>query len=169
MNCIVNVTTNWGIGCGNRLLVPISADLKRFRQLTAGKVVILGRKTLATFPCGRPLPNRVNLVLSSDRSLAVEGARVAHSLPELLKSCRSYPREALCVIGGASVYESLLAYCDTAQITRTFLTLPADRFFPNLDELPGWSQERSSEIMEENGVRFQYLDYQNRSPLPFPD
>jgi len=166
MNCIVNVSENWGIGRENQLLVSVSADLKRFRALTAGKTVILGRKTLATFPGGRPLPKRANLVLSSDRSLAIEGAQIVHSLPELLAVCRRIPREELCVIGGASVYGLLLPYCDETLVTKTFLALPADRFFPNLDELPGWTLARESEIMEENGVRFQYRDYRCASPLP---
>ena len=166
MNCIVNVTEDWGIGLENQLLVAISADLKRFRQLTTGKVVILGRKTLDTFPGGKPLKNRTNLVLSTRPDFAPEGAIVAHTLEELLTLARRYPRDDLCVIGGASVYEALLPYCDHAQITRTFRTLPADRFFPNLDALPNWSLTAASEIMEENGISFQYLDYVNSAPLP---
>ena len=166
MNCIVNVAENWGIGLKDQLLVSISADLKRFRQLTTGKVVILGRKTLSTFPGGRPLKNRTNLVLSTNPSFAVEGATVAHSLEELLALCRQYPTEDLCVIGGESIYRLLLPYCHTAQITKTLLSPPADRFFPNLDTLPGWSAEQSSPLQEENGVQFQYVDYVNLNPLP---
>ena len=166
MNCIVNVTENWGIGLADQLLVSISADLKRFRQLTTGKVVILGRKTLATFPGGRPLKNRINLVLSTNPSFAPEGATVAHSLEELLAMCRQYPQEDLCVIGGESIYRLLLPYCRTAQVTKTFLSPEADRFFPNLDELPGWSIAQTSPIQEENRISFQYIDYVNSNPLP---
>ena len=166
MNCIVNVAEDWGIGCENQLLVAISADLKRFRQLTTGKAVILGRKTLATFPGGRPLKNRTNLVLSSSPTLKIEGATVLHSLDELLAECRKYPPEDLCVIGGASIYELLLPYCTTAQITKTFVHPKADRYFPDLDKLENWCVSQISEPMEEDGIQFQYFDYVNRSPLP---
>lgn len=167
MNCIVNVTQNWGIGFENQLLVSISADLKRFRQLTTGKTVILGRKTLATFPGGKPLKNRTNLLLSTDRTLDVAGAIVAHDLEELLAYCHQCSNDALCVIGGASVYELLLPYCTTAQITRTLVSPEADRFFPNLDLLPGWEITSTSEVFEEQGISFQYVDYKNTAPLSF--
>lgn len=168
MDCIVNVTENWGIGLGGRLLVSISADLRRFRALTAGKVVILGRKTLATFPGGRPLKDRVNLVLSTDPTLAIPGAAVAHSLEELFALCRAYPPDDLCVIGGASVYELLLPYCRRVRVTRTLLTPEADRFFPDLDKAPDWHMENASEVFEENGIRFQYQDYVNLSSRLIP-
>lgn len=167
MNCIVNVTENWGIGRENQLIAPISADLKRFRRLTSGKVVILGRKTLATFPGGAPLKNRVNLVLSSDRALIINGATVAHNLQELFEQCRQYPEDDLWVIGGASIYELLLPYCKAAQITRTFSRPQADRFFPDLDALENWSVTHASKQMEEDGISFQYLDYVNSSPRSY--
>ena len=167
MNCIVNVTENWGIGRENELLVSISADLRRFRQLTTGKTVILGRKTLSTFPGGKPLKNRENLVLSRDPQLEIPGARVVHSLEELLDACRAIPTDDLCVIGGASVYELLLPYCREALVTKTLDAPEADAFFPNLDQLPNWHVRQSSEVLEEDGVRFQYVDYENDSPLPF--
>lgn len=167
MNCIVNVTENWGIGYHNQLLVSISADLRRFRQLTTGKTVILGRKTLETFPGGRPLKNRVNLVMSTNPSLEIPGAQVAHSLEELRTLCRRIPSEELCVIGGDSIYRLLLPYCVEALVTKTFSQPEADAFFPNLDELPGWSVRERSEIFEENGLHFQYVDYVNANPLEF--
>ena len=163
MNAIVNVTENWGIGQDNRLLVTISDDLKRFRRLTTGRTVILGRKTLETFPGGRPLRGRRNLILSGNPSFYVNGATVVHSLAELRQAV--LPDEPLSVIGGASIYELLLPYCDAAYITRTLISPPADRFFPNLDELPGWELAEASEVLEENGVRFQYLDYVNHNSL----
>lgn len=166
MNCIVNVSQNWGIGNSNQLLFSICADLKRFRQLTTGKVVILGRKTLQTFPGGRPLKNRTNLILSATAGFQVEGATVYRSASQLLQALREYPQEQLCVIGGASVYELLLPYCHTAQITKTLQQVQADRFFPNLDALEHWTLTAASDVMEEDGVRFQYLDYRNQAPLP---
>ncbi|MEA4965295.1 MAG: dihydrofolate reductase [Oscillospiraceae bacterium] len=164
MELIVNVSENWGIGLQGRLLFTISADLRRFRRLTEGKTVILGRKTLQTFPGGRPLKNRRNLILSGSPDYAVDGAEVAHGLADL-KAALS-PDEEAAVIGGASVYELLLPYCAAARVTMTLQTVPADRFFPDLDRLPGWIRTAASEVQEENGLRFRYLDYENTAPLP---
>lgn len=161
MNLIVNVTENWGIGFENKLLVSISADLRRFAKLTTGKTVVLGRKTLETFPGGQPLKNRRNLILSRDPDYKVEGAEVVHSLEELLAACKG---EDVCVIGGASVYELLLPYCKTAQITRTYGKWEADRFLPDLDALDNWEVVHTEPIQEENGIRFQYIDYVNHRP-----
>ena len=166
MELIVNVTENWGIGCKDRLLVAISADLKRFRVLTTGKTVILGRRTLATFPGGRPLKNRENIVLTRDPAFSAEGALAAHDLAELFALLRGKNTDDVCVIGGASVYEQLLPYCARARVTKTQLTPEADRFFPNLDALENWQIEHETSPQEENGVRFSYIDYGNLSPRP---
>ena len=83
MDLIVNVTADWGIGLGDRLLVAIRADLRHFRDYTMGKTVILGRKTLQTFPGGSPLKGRRNLVLSGNPDLIIPGAEVVHGLGEL--------------------------------------------------------------------------------------
>ena len=165
MNLVVNVTENWGIGFENELLVTISADLKRFRALTMGKTVILGRKTLETFPGGRPLKGRRNLILSRSPDYAPEGAEVFRSLPELLDEVRKLDPEEVCVIGGASVYEALLPYCRTAQVTKTYVDREADRFFPDLDAMDNWKVEKVYDEEEENGIRFQYIDYVNTAPL----
>lgn len=130
MDLIVNVTENWGIGCQGRLLVSISADLRRFRQLTEGRVVILGRKTLETFPGGRPLKNRTNIILTTNPDFHAVGAVAVHSEQALFELLRQYPRESLCVIGGASVYRLLLPYCDTARVTKTLTTVPGGRLLP---------------------------------------
>ena len=166
MELIVNVTENWGIGLEDRLLVSISADLRRFRQLTTGKTVILGRRTLATFPGGRPLKNRTNIVLSTQPDFASEGALCAHSTAELFRLLQPMHSESLCVIGGEHIYRLLLPYCQWARVTKTYVNLPADRFFPNLDAASTWQLRQSSEILEENGLKFQYLDYENTAPLP---
>ena len=162
MELIVNVTENWGIGYRDGLLVRISADLRRFRALTEGKTVILGRKTLETFPGGRPLKNRRNLILSANPDFCAEGAEVVRSLDELRAALR--PDEEAAVIGGASVYGLLLPYCETAHVTKTLTELPADRFFPNLDADENWEKTEESEIFEENGIRFRYVTYRSRSP-----
>ena len=161
MFAVVNADLRWGIGMENQLLVTIRADLQRFRRLTEGKTVILGRKTLETFPGGRPLRNRRNLILSRDTSFCVEGAEVFHDLPSLLAALPEDTTD-VAVIGGASVYAALLPYCDRVFLTRTLAELPADRFFPDLDALPDWKIAAQSEVMEENGLRFQYIDYVNQ-------
>lgn len=163
MDLVVNVTENWAIGKGGDQLVYISADLKRFRQLTTGKAVILGRKTLATFPGGRPLKNRTNLILSSSFK-TIDGAEVFPDLPSLLRRLKELDSEDISVIGGASVYEALLPYCSRAYVTKTYGEYEADTFFPNLDEMNNWEVTQAGEILEENGVKFQYFDYINFRP-----
>lgn len=165
MNLVVNVTENWGIGFENNLLVTISADLKRFRSLTMGKTVILGRKTLETFPGGRPLKGRRNLILSTNPDYQPEGAEVFRSMDDLLAEVRKLDPETVCVIGGASVYDALLPYCRTAQVTKTYVSREADRFFPDLDAMDNWKIEKTYDTEEENGIQFQYIDYVNTTPL----
>lgn len=162
MELIVNVSENWGIGMGDQLLVSIRSDLLRFRTLTMGSTVILGRKTLQTFPGGRPLKGRRNIILSTQADFCPEGAEVAHNVQELLRLLR--PEEKIFVIGGESVYRLLLPYCSRARVTKSYVNLPADRFFPDLDALPNWQLEAQEEILEENGVQFQYIDYVNLTP-----
>lgn len=163
MFAVVNVDRNWGIGAENRLLVSIRADLRRFRALTEGKTVIYGRKTLETFPNGRPLKNRRNLILSRDPSFSVEDAEVFRDIPSLFAAIGA--GEDCAVIGGASVYAALLPYCDRACVTETLADYPADRFFPDLAALPNWVRADESEVFTEDGVAFRYVDYVNLSPL----
>lgn len=164
MNCIVNVDQNWGIGKNGKLLVNLSADLRRFRELTEGKTVLLGLNTIQTFPGAKPLKNRRNVVLSF-APVEIEGAEVVTSMEDALNAVKNDPDA--CVIGGASVYEQFLPYCDRAQITKTLLDGEADRFFPNLDAMENWEITWQSEVLEENGVKFRYVDYVNHSPKQF--
>lgn len=158
MNAIVAVDENWGIGRGGDQLCYISADLKRFKALTTAHPVILGRKTLATFPGGRPLPGRRNLILSRDPAFTVVGAEVYHDLESLLAaaSVDSF------VIGGGSVYRALLPYCETVYVTKIMSSFEADTFFPDLDADPAWQVAEREEPLEENGLRFQYFTYKRK-------
>ena len=158
MNLIVAVDENWAIGKGGDQLIYLSADLKRFKELTTGHPVILGRKTLATFPGGRPLKNRRNLILSATPGYTVEGAEVYADLDSLLKNS---PEDAF-VIGGESVYRALLDRCDTAYVTRIHSSFPADRYFPDLDKHPDWVAVEYSDVLEEKGVSFQYVTYRKK-------
>lgn len=155
MKAIVAVDRAWGIGRDGRLLQPIRADLRRFRELTWGHPVILGRKTLATFPGGRPLKGRRNLVLSRRADFQAEGAEVFSDVEGLLAAA---PDDSV-VIGGASVYAQLLKFCDLVYVTKIMSTYDADAFFPNLDALPEWKPVQSEPEQEEDGVRFQYVTY----------
>ena len=155
MNLIAAVDRNWAIGKGGDQLVYLRTDLKRFQALTTGHAIILGRKTLATFPGGRPLKNRRNLVLSRDPDFRPEGAEVFPTLEALLAAA---PEDAF-VIGGGSVYRALLDRCSTAYITKLDAAWPADTWLPDLDALPEWQVAEEGEELEENGVRFRYVTY----------
>lgn len=155
MNVIVAVDENWAIGKDGDQLVYLKEDLKRFRTLTGGHTVILGRKTLATFPGGRPLKNRRNLILSRNPQFQAEGAEVFSSVEELVKQA---DKDAF-VIGGASVYEQLLPYCDTAYITKIHAAFPADTYFPDLDRSDQWQVTEESESLEQDGISYHYVTY----------
>ena len=150
MKLIAAVDEHWALGKGGDQLVYISQDLKRFKTLTTGHPVILGRKTMATFPGGRPLKGRRNLILSRNPDFAPEGAEVYPDLDSLLAQA---PEDS-CVIGGASVYQALLGKCDTAYITKIHKSYPADCWLPDLDADPHWTLAEESEPLEENGLIF---------------
>lgn len=121
MNVIVAADKNWGIGKNNQLLVSIPADMKMFREETTGKVVVMGRKTLESFPNGLPLKNRTNIVISGNRDYQVKGAVVVHSIEEALREVEKYPAEDVYCIGGDSIYKQMLPYCDVAHVTKSIL------------------------------------------------
>ncbi len=135
MNLIVAVDRNWAIGYKNNLLVSIPDDMKFFRESTTGKVCIMGKNTLESFPGGRPLKNRVNIVIALEKDYQVEGATVVYSIEEALEEAKKYPTEDVFVIGGGSIYKQMLPYCDTAYITYVDHEYAADTFIPNLDEM----------------------------------
>ena len=145
MNLIVNADKNWGIGKNNELLVHIPNDMKMFRQMTTGKVVVMGRKTLESFPNGMPLPKRTNIVLTHDKDYDAKGAIVVGSKEELLDELEEYKDEDIFIIGGESIYRMMLPYCDTAYVTRTDFAYDADTYFPDLDEMPEWKLVKESE------------------------
>ena len=135
----------------------LKADRAHFREKTEGHAVLVGRKTLADFPGGRPLPGRDNLVLTT-RDLEIPGARVVHTPEEALEAAKDYDR--CFVIGGASVYRELFPYIDRVFVTRIELTPRSDSFFPNLDREPGWVCMSRRAVQEENGVRYQFCTYE---------
>lgn len=145
MNAVVAVDKNWAIGNKGKLLVSIPNDMKRFRQITTGKIVVLGRKTLDTFPQKQPLKNRTNIILTRDMDYKVSDAIIVHSIDELLEELKKYPTEDVYIIGGDSVYAQMLPYCDTVYATNIEHSYEADTYFPNLDKLDEWSVAEESE------------------------
>ena len=162
MNCIVVVDRNWAIGRDGGLLFSLPTDMKRFRSLTLGGTVILGRKTLDSFPGGRPLPKRRNIVITRSVDFDREGCEIVPSPQAALEAAAGTEEEQLWVIGGGSVYTALLPKCKRVYLTRVDAAAEnADTFFPNLDKLPGWKIEATSEPVEENGVTYRFVDYIN--------
>ena len=157
MNLIAAVDQNWAIGNKNQLLVKIPADQKFFRETTTGKVVVMGRKTLESFPNGLPLKNRTNIVLTRDKNYVVKDAIVLHSLEDLREELKKYPSEDIYVIGGETIYRQLLDECDVAHITKIEFSYDADAYFPNLDELPEWQITADSE--EQTYFDLEYFFY----------
>ena len=135
MNLIVAVDKNWAIGKDNKLLVSIPQDMKFFRETTMGKVVVMGRKTLESFPGGQPLKQITNIVLTTDKDYSVKDAIVVHTIDELLEELKKYNDEEIYVIGGESIYRELLPFCKEAYVTRIDYEYQADRYFPILDEM----------------------------------
>ena len=162
MNIIAAVDRNWAIGQKGRLLVSIPNDQKHFREETIGKVVVLGRRTLQTFPQGMPLQGRTNIILSKDCDYQVKGATVVHSIEELLRELEKYPTEDVYCIGGESVYAQLLPYCDTAHITRIDHAYEADAHFPNLDRDSEWEITADSDEQTYFDIAYTFLKYERK-------
>ena len=159
MELIVAVYDDWGIGCCGTQPVALSADRKFFRETTKGAMVIVGRKTLGDFPGGKPLPNRVNVVLTRG-DVPMEGVVVCHSPEEAADLAKSADRAM--VIGGGSIYRQMMDYCDTAYITKVHCTPESDTYFPNLDTDPNWTMEAVLQSGEENGTAFEMCLYRKR-------
>ncbi len=162
MNIIVAVDRNWAIGYKNKLLVSIPADMKFFRSTTTGKVVVMGRKTLESFPNGLPLKNRINIVLTADREFKVKDAIICHSVEELLEELKKYDSDEIYVIGGDSIYHQMLPYCNVAHVTKIDHAYEADTWFPNLDELPEWEITADSEEQTYFDLEYQFLKYERK-------
>ncbi|MDO5424714.1 MAG: dihydrofolate reductase [Eubacteriales bacterium] len=162
MNMIVAVDKNWAIGLNNKLLVSIPADMKFFRETTTGNVVVMGRKTLESFPGGQPLKKRTNIVLSRDKDYQVKDAIVVHSQEELLKELENYDSSQIYIIGGASVYEMMLPYCDTVHVTKIDHAYEADAYFPNLDEKPEWTVTADSEEQTYFDLEYVFRKYEKK-------
>lgn len=160
MNLIVAVDKNWAIGLKNKLLVSIPADMKFFRETTMGKVVVMGRKTLESFPGGQPLKKRTNIVLTSDKNYQVKDAIVVNTMEALLEELKNYDEEEIYVIGGESIYRQLLPYCKLAHVTKIDHAYEADTYFPNLDEMEEWEVTGVSEEQTYFNLEYEFVRYE---------
>mgnify|MGYP001283821339 CR=1 FL=1 len=167
MNIIAAVTKNWGIGKDGRLLLSLPEDRKFFRETTLDSAVLMGRATLDSFPGGKPLPRRTNIVLSRDLAFHPDGVTVVRSTEDALREVKRFDSNKVFVIGGEIVYETFLPYCRYAYITKMDVQPEADRFLTDLDSRPGWFLETGGEWLLSGGVRYRFVRYENRDPLPF--
>ena len=160
---IAAVDKNWAIGNKGKLLVSIPDDMKFFRETTTHHTVVMGRRTLQSFPNGKPLPNRTNVVLTANPDFRMDGAVVLHGVDEFsdyLKMLRQEENETeVYIIGGGSVYRELLPFCDTALITKIDYAYEADTYFPNLDVDPAWQLVEEGEEETYFDLCFQFDVY----------
>ncbi len=161
MRAIFHADRKWGIGKENGLMFSLPSDMKFFRETTMGKVVVMGYNTLRSFPGGRPLKNRVNIVLYPGDAL--EGVVTVRNLGELFAEIKKYPPEDVFVIGGASVYRALLPYCTEALVTKVEADGGADVFVPDLDRSPDFFLASESAPAEDNGYTIRFCTYRNRN------
>lgn len=166
MDLIVAADAAWNIGSEGGLLVHSPEDLAWFRAQTKGRILLYGRLTLTSFPGGKPLPHRRNLVLSRQPDLKVEGAEVWHSPEDIVRSLSQEEWDRVMLIGGGQVYRTFLPYCRTAYVTRFAHIFPADTTFPNLDREPGWQLEDQTEwhVDKLSGVRYRFCIYRQYAP-----
>lgn len=162
MNAIAAVSLGWGLGRGGEMLFHISEDLRRFRALTTGGTILMGRKTLDSLPGGKPLPNRRSVVLTRDRSFTREGVEVVHSPEEALALLANEDPETVWLCGGGEVYTLLLPYCRLCYLTRIYAAPESDAFFPDLDKLSQWQLFREEPIRSDGELDFQFVEYVNR-------
>ena len=156
MELIVAVYDDWGIGKDGTQPVALSADRKFFRETTRGAMVIVGRKTLSDFPGGKPLPGRVNVVLTRTPQ-EIPGVEVCTSPEDAVQLAKTAQRAF--VIGGGSVYRQMLSYCDTAYITKVHACPESDTYFPDLDTDPNWEMAEVLESGEEDGILYEMCLY----------
>jgi len=170
MQAILHCDKKWGIGKKNDLMFHLPKDMKFFRTTTLNKVVVMGSNTLLSFPNGKPLKNRTNIVLwpNGDHNRANEdGFVLVESLEELFTELKKYNSDDIYIIGGAMMYHTMLPYCDKVYLTKVDTDGGAEVFFDNLDNLPNWKMTQSSEPEEDNGYSISFTLYENSEPVSF--
>lgn len=162
MRAILHADKEWGIGKSNGLMFSIPADMKFFRETTTGNVVVMGSNTLKSFPEGKPLKNRTNIVLYPDGEER-EDCKIVRSLDELFAEIKKYDKDKVFVIGGAMLYKTLLPYCTEVLVTKVDAVGGADAYFENLDKNPDFTLVKRSENVETNGYIVNFCTYKNNN------
>ena len=162
MNLIVAADREWGIGRDNGLLASLPSDMKYFREHTAGKVVVMGRKTLESMPGSKPLPNRVNYVLTANPDYEADGCVIVHDEYELFDALSQYSPDSVYLIGGGSLYTRFYRYCNRLYVTKIDAELNADTFIPDFDKDPDYEVISESEPVTENGITYRFVIYQKK-------
>lgn len=163
MNIIAAVDKNWAIGKNGNLLVKIPLDQQFFREMTKGKVIVLGRKTLETFPNALPLTGRINIILTRNKSFSIKGGICVNSLEQALEELQKYIKEDIFIVGGESIYKQFLPYCDVAHITKIDYAYQADAYFPNLEEEEEWEITGDSEEQTYFDLEYVFLEYKRKT------
>lgn len=163
LKAIVAVCDDWGIGRDGDMVVSNRADMRHFVNKTKGHPVIMGRKTLESYPGGRPLKDRRNIVLTRDEAFSREGVEVVHSVDEALAAVAD--EDVAWVIGGGAVYGQFLPYCSEAEITHNHVTHEVDTHFPDLSQDPAWYVAERSDVQTvqpgqgDEGIMFEFVTY----------
>lgn len=163
MNLIVAADKNWAIGRNGKLLASIRDDMEYFREMTTGNVVVMGRKTLDSLPGGRPLTDRINIVITSNKNFERKGVTVVHSIEEAMEEIKKYPPERVFCIGGGAIYKTMLPMCDVAYVTKIDYAYDADTFIPNLDSDPEWYVAGESEEYTSFDLAYKFVTYKRKS------
>lgn len=163
MRAIFHADKDWGIGKSNDLMFSLPKDMKFFRETTKGKVVVMGLNTLKSFPNGKPLKNRVNIVLCPDD--VDEDVITVHNLAELFEEIKKYPKDDVFVVGGASVYRALIPHCTEVLVTKVNVSGGADVFVPDLDKDENFTLAYESEAEEDNGYEIKFCTYRNKKVI----
>lgn len=162
MNFIVVVDEQYGIGYQNKLLTYLPEDLKYFKEKTLGNVVIMGRTTLEALPNGKPLPNRITIVLTRKKMYSCKGAIVVNSIEELLEILKFYENKEIFVAGGGEIYRQLIPYCKTGYVTKIQKTFEADQFLDPIDQMENWEKTWESTVKEYKELKFSFSKYEKK-------
>lgn len=185
MKAIVAVDKNWGIGKDGDLLFHLPGDLKYFRETTKDAIIIIGRKTLESFPDGKPLPDRTNVVITRNEDYQAEDCIICHSAEEAVVIAQALDLEdsfagderadvkndaiadssasqKIYVCGGGEIYRMMLPWCDQILVTKIDADMEADTYFPDLDEDPEFEMTWESAPMEDKGISYIFTEYDRR-------
>ena len=158
---IVHADKEWGIGKNNDMMFSLPTDMKFFRQTTSGHTVVMGGKTLRSFPNQKPLKNRVNIVLT--RGQVCDECVVVRSFDELKQEMKRRENEEIFIIGGGEIYKELLPYCHRALVTKVDAVGGAEVFFPNLDKDESFVCIQEREPIQDNGYTIRFTTYENKA------